>query len=116
MSLASLLAQSCIPRYREDGPEDEYGHPAAVWVDGPPQRCNIQTAKSMGYRHQEPHNPYEAAPMVVYYTVFFETSSTLTERDRFVLDGQVYELDLIIGDASGHNHHQEGQAHVVRAG
>jgi len=116
MSLSSMLAQSCTPVYRSDGAEDEYGHPQPIWTDGPPQRCSVQTSKSMGYRHGETRNPLEAAPMVVYYNVFFERTSTLTERDRFKLDGKTYELDLIVPDASGRNNHQEGQCHVIRPG
>ena len=116
MSLASMLAQTCTPLFRTEGPEDDYGHPAAIYVEGPPQRCSVQTSKSMGYRHGEVRNPYEAAPMTVYYNVYFEITSALRERDRFRLDGLDYELDLIVGDASGRSHHQEGQCHVVRAG
>ncbi|HWO50357.1 MAG TPA: hypothetical protein VNN23_02075 [Ornithinibacter sp.] len=109
-----MMPQRCIPRYRGKGPEDDYGHPAAIYTEGPPQRCSIQTSKSMGYRHTETHNAYEAQPLVVYYNVYFENTSTLTERDQFKLDGRIYELDLIIPDASGRNNHQEGQCHLVR--
>ena len=116
MSLRSLLTQQAIPYFRSDGAEDEYGHPVPIYTAGDPLPCNLQVAKSMGYRTQERANPKEAYPMWLEYEFYFEYGVTLRERDRFLVGDIMIEIDLMLYDASGKYHHLEGQGHQVRAG
>jgi hypothetical protein len=112
----SLLNATAIPMFRIRGPEDDYGNSVDTWLDGPAIKCSLQVAKSMGYRRAERPNPRGEYPLLVDYEFYFALGTTLRERDRFRVDGKVIEIDLLLGDASGRNHHLEGQGHEVRDG
>ena len=116
MSFESLLSSECELLWRTRGPEDEHGQSVDTWVSGGTVACSVQIAKSMGYRRQERANPRGEHPMAVEYEFYFAYGTLLSERDRILFDGHTIEVDLLLMDASGKQHHLEGQGHEVRPG
>jgi len=115
MSFATLLINTCIIQVNTPVANDDYGNPVEAWSDESTVDCRIMAGVQGGNINAGREIKVGAETVQAEYLLFLESTVTITEQHRVVIDGVTYDVLLVDDRQNGTSvHHKECWLRTVR--